>query len=324
MISTLNSIEKKASKRGKTVVLPESGDSRILEAASELLKRKSANIILVGDQDEIIESGVDLNLNRVEVRSWKTEQNREMFVQFLVKKLKRKNLTEKDADKMLSNPLTYAGTMVALNHADAAVAGAIATTGDVIRAGIYTIGLHRKSELVSSTFLMSLKNGKAITYSDCGVVPYPESEQLASIGIDAGHTHMQLTGESPRIAFLSFSTMGSAIHERVDLVRKAVEIARSKNTGWIIDGELQFDAAWLPEVAEKKAPGSILKGDTNVFIFPNLDAGNIAYKITERLAGARATGPILQGLNKPYLDLSRGCSVHDIISAVHVASLLAD
>lgn len=322
-MNILESLEIRASKSGKTVVLPETQDPRIIKAAFEIQKQESGKIILIGKRDDFAQNGTDFNDFNIKIRSWDTERQRDRFLDYLVEKLKKKNLTKKDADHMLSDSLVYAGTLVALDEADAAIAGSVATTGDVIRAGLNTIGVHPKSELVSSTFLMSLTDDRTITYSDCGVVPYPDSGQLASIGIDAGHTHQKLTGETPAIAFLSFSTKGSASHERVDLVRNAVEIARSKKTGWNIDGELQFDAAWLPEVAERKAPDSSLKGDANVFIFPNLDAGNIAYKITERLAGARATGPILQGLTKPYLDLSRGCSVDDIISAVHVASVLA-
>jgi phosphate acetyltransferase len=170
---------------------------------------------------------------------------------------------------------------------------------------------------------MEMPNGKVFTYADCGVVPYPDSEQLASIALDSGKTHQLLTGVEPRIAFLSFSTKGSAQHERVDLVREAFELARKQNETWEMDGELQFDAAYMSEIAHRKAPDSPLAGRTNVFIFPNLDAGNIAYKITERLAGAVATGPILQGLSKPYLDLSRGCSVDDIVNAVSVGALLS-
>jgi phosphate acetyltransferase len=171
---------------------------------------------------------------------------------------------------------------------------------------------------------MEMPDGRVFTYADCGVVPYPEFEQLASIAIDAGHTHLMLTGEEPVIAFLSFSTYGSARHERVELVTKAMKSAKTKKPGWKIDGELQFDAALLPEVAERKAPDSTVAGKANVFIFPNLDAANIAYKITERLAGATATGPILQGLNKPFMDLSRGCSVDDIINAACVGLLMSD
>jgi phosphate acetyltransferase len=322
MMKILDDIEQRSAKLNKTVVLPESEDPRVLKAASRILEKQNSSLILISDTE--VPSGINTEHSSIEIRSWKRETEKQKFLELLLNNLEHKSITEEEADKMLASPLVYAGALVALGYADAAVAGSIATTASVIRSGLYTIGVSPESELVSSIFLMSLPNGKTITYSDCGVVPYPDSVQLASIAQDAGNTHQVLTGEIPRIAFLSFSTKGSARHERVDLVSKATEIAAAKSTGWIIDGELQFDAAFVPEIAKEKAPDSPLAGSANVFIFPNLDAGNIAYKITERVAGARATGPILQGLNKPYLDLSRGCSIDDIISAVHVAAVLSE
>jgi phosphate acetyltransferase len=322
MMKILDDIEQRSAKLNKTIVLPESEDPRVLKAASRILEKQNSSLILISDTE--VPSGINTEHSSIEIRSWKRETEKQKFLELLLNNLEHKSITEEEADKMLASPLVYAGALVALGYADAAVAGSIATTASVIRSGLYTIGVSPESELVSSIFLMSLPNGKTITYSDCGVVPYPDSVQLASIAQDAGNTHQVLTGEIPRIAFLSFSTKGSARHERVDLVSKATEIAAAKSTGWIIDGELQFDAAFVPEIAKEKAPDSPLAGSANVFIFPNLDAGNIAYKITERVAGARATGPILQGLNKPYLDLSRGCSIDDIISAVHVAAVLSE
>jgi phosphate acetyltransferase len=321
MTDILANIEKRASGNKKKIVLPETNDPRVIEAANMIIGKQSCDLILIpvsGQKPAGLKSG-----NSVETISWEYEQDKEQFLELLLANLNHKSLSIEEAEKMLSNPLVYAGALVALNRADAAVAGSIATTASVIRSGIYTIGVSPYSELVSSIFLMSLKDGRTITYSDCAVVPYPDSQQLASIAIDAGKTHRLLTGENPKIALLSFSTKGSARHERVDLVREAVEITRKKSPGWLIDGELQFDTAFVPEIAHRKAPGSPLGGNANVFIFPNLDAGNIAYKITERVAGARATGPILQGLRKPYLDLSRGCSIDDIVSAVHVAAVLS-
>lgn len=224
---------------------------------------------------------------------------------------------------MCSSPLFTAGWLLDNGIADAAVAGSVASTPDVIRAALRTVGVARDSTIVSSSFLMEMPDGNVFTYADCAVVPYPDSEQLASIAMDAGKTHQKLTGNAPVIAFLSFSTKGSAVHESVELVHKAYTIAKQKNSDWAMDGELQFDTAFVPDIAIRKAPESPVAGKTNVFVFPNLDAGNIGYKITERLAGALATGPILQGLDKPYMDLSRGCSVDDIVNTACVGVLLS-
>jgi phosphate acetyltransferase len=171
---------------------------------------------------------------------------------------------------------------------------------------------------------MALKGGQVLTYADCGVVPYPDEAQLADIAIESARTHQLLTQEKPVVAMLSFSTKGSAKHERTELVTNALEMACKKAPDLQIDGEFQFDAAFVPEVAKRKAPESTVAGNANVFIFPNLDAGNIAYKITERLAGATATGPILQGLSKPMMDLSRGCRWQDIVNAACVAILMSE
>ena len=184
------------------------------------------------------------------------------------------------------------------------------------------IGLKPGSNVVSSSFLMSFEDGRNFTYADGAVVPYPTSDQLSTIAFDSAHTHRALTGEEPRVALLSFSSKGSADHERVHLVRDAYDKILLKKPDFYVDGELQFDAAYIPEIGERKAPDSDVAGQANVFIFPNLDAGNISYKITERLAGATATGPIIQGLAKPMMDLSRGCSWQDIVNTACVCCLM--
>ncbi len=322
MKDILADIEKRSIEKKKTVVLPETNDARVIEAAERIVEKESSKLIFISENEKLEKYFSDHP--SIQFMSWNRETDKELCIELILSNLRHKSISVSEAENMLSDPLIYAGALVALNRADAAVAGSVATTASVIRSGLYTVGVKPDSKLVSSIFLMSLTNGKTISYSDCAVVPYPDSQQLASIAIDAGNSHHILTGEIPKIAFLSFSTKGSAKHEKVDLVRKAVEIANSKSPGWIIDGELQFDTAYVPEIASKKAPDSPIGGSANVFIFPNLDAGNIAYKITERVAGARATGPILQGFNKPYLDLSRGCSTADIVSSIHVASVLSD
>jgi len=205
--------------------------------------------------------------------------------------------------------------------ADAAVSGAVNTTPNVFRAGIKCLGTKEDMKTASSFFLMILPDGRALTYADCGLLPYPTAEELADITIISAANHQKLTQEIPRVAMLSFSTRGSAEHERVSHVQKAFELVKKRAPDLIVDGEIQFDAAFVPEVSARKAPGSPIKGDANVFIFPNLDAGNIAYKITERIGKARALGPLLQGLSKPWMDLSRGCSVDDIVLVSAIALL---
>ena len=220
-----------------------------------------------------------------------------------------------------SDPLIEAALLVKSGAADAAVAGATRSTAEVLKTGFQILGVSPEVEVVSSSFLMVLPNGINLAYGDCAVLPEPNSEQLCSIAISTASTYRSLIGEEPRIAMLSFSTHGSADHPRVIKVRDAVSLVRKQDPKLIVDGELQFDAAWVPEIAASKAPNSSLKGNANVFIFPDLDSANIAYKITERLAGARAIGPLLQGLDGIFHDLSRGCSTQDIIDLSVISAL---
>ena len=223
----------------------------------------------------------------------------------------------------LDDPLHVAALMVAAGEADACVAGATRPTPDVVRAALYCIGTAPGVDILSSCFLLVLVDGTPITYADCGVVPEPDFEQLASIAIASAATHAQLTGEEPRVAMLSYSTKGSAGGPRVELVRAATGLVRSRAPGLAVDGELQFDAAWVPGVAASKAPGSTVAGRANVFVFPDLSSGNIAYKVTQRLAGAEAYGPLLQGTAGVIHDLSRGCSVDDIVAVATIAAYQA-
>lgn len=319
-------IRSRAADKKKQIIFPESEDTRILKAASELVDKSLTDVILIGDEELIRKSAASsgIVLDGVRFVNFADDRHKNEMIEYLVDKNSRKNLSREDAYHLLMQPLVYAAVNVAGGRADAAVAGSIATTGQVIKSGLTGIGVHPDSKIISSIFLMEMPDGRSFTYADCGVVPYPDSEQLSAIAIDSAKTHSVLTGEEPRIAFLSFSTKGSAKHEMVDHVIEAFEIAKQKMPNLKMDGELQFDAAFVPEVAKRKAPESVLKGDANVFIFPNLDAANIGYKITERLAGATATGPILQGLARPFMDLSRGCTWEDIVNVSCAASLLAD
>ncbi|MCY3850271.1 MAG: phosphate acyltransferase [Acidimicrobiaceae bacterium] len=224
-----------------------------------------------------------------------------------------------DAD----DPLVVSAALVKTGWAAGCVAGASRASADVVRAGLRVLGVAPGVEVLSSCFFFVLPDGRSMVYGDCGVLPDPDDRQLASVAVSSAATFAQLSGEEPRVAMLSFSTKGSAGHQRVDKVRSATAIARRLAPHLKIDGELQFDAAWAPAVAEIKAPGSDVAGRANVFVFPDLDSGNIAYKITERLGGAMAFGPLLQGLDGVLHDLSRGCSVHDIVNVAVIASIQA-
>ena len=219
----------------------------------------------------------------------------------------------------LGDPLHVAALMVAAGEADACVGGATRSTADVVRAALSCIGLAPGVETISSCFLLVLPDGTPITFGDCGVVPEPDAGQLAQIAMSSAATHESLVGERARVAMLSYSTKGSAAGPRVERVRSATEIVRRRAPSLAIDGKLQFDAAWAPEVARSKAPGSEVAGSANVFVFPDLDSGNIAYKITERLGGARAYGPLLQGTARVLHDLSRGCDTDDIVTVAVIA-----
>ena len=307
----------KASKSLKTIVLPRSSDERVLKAAHFLSQEGLCNVVLIHNEN------IGFVSDSIQVIDPITSNNLEKYAIAFYEKRKHKGLTEEQAKEIVKDPLFFAASMVAEDDADGCVAGSISTTGDVLRAAIQTIGLKQGSNVVSSIFLMSFDDGKVFSYGDCAVVPYPTSDQLATIAIDSAVSHLALTGEEPKVALLSFATKGSARHERVDLVEEALELAKEKNPLLKIDGSLQFDAAYVDSIGKKKAPDSEVAGKANVYIFPNLDAGNIGYKITERLAGASATGPIIQGLAKPMMDLSRGCSWEDIVNTSCVAALMS-
>ncbi len=222
-----------------------------------------------------------------------------------------------------TDPLRHAMDLVKANDVIGCVAGATRSTADVLRAAIRAVGREPRSDLVSSSFLLVLPGGRSVVYADCAVVPDPDASQMATIAIAAGRTFAELTGETPRVAMLSFSTRGSASHHLVDKVRAATDLVRRQAPDLTVDGELQFDAAFVPEIAARKAPGSEVAGAANVFVFPSLDAANIAYKITERIGGATALGPLLQGFAAPIHDLSRGCSAEDLYEVAAIAGFQA-
>jgi phosphate acetyltransferase len=247
----------------------------------------------------------------------------EACAQQLFENREHRGLSLEAATKAVEDPLLYAALLVKIGAVDGAVAGSVASTSSVIRAALHGVGMAEGGKTVSSFFLMQFPD-QAVTFSDCGVVPSPDARQLAEIAISAARSHRILTGQVPRVALLSFSTLGSAEHEEVNKVRQALKLVKQWQPELIIDGELQFDSAWVPNVAARKAPGSPVAGQANVLVFPDLNSGNIAYKIAERLGGAQALGPLIQGIQRPFMDLSRGCRVQDIVDVTVIASILAD
>jgi len=324
----MNIIEKfrnLAKSKKKAIVLPEGEEDRVIKAAAILLEQELVTPILIGDPDKI-EARVkhmDINLSGIEIRFPQTSPFLERWSDKFYEMRKHKNLTHEQAKESIKNPLFFGAFMVHEGLADGAVAGSINTTGDVLRAGIQVIGLAENVSVISSSFIMALKDGKILTFADCAVIPAPDAEQLASIAISSAHTHQRLVEEMPRVAMLSFSTKGSARHEDVEKVIEATRLIREKDKNLAVDGELQFDAAYLESVAAKKAPGSEVAGQANVYIFPDLDAGNIGYKIAQRIGQAEAIGPIIQGLKHPFNDLSRGCSVDDIVNVACICAIIS-
>jgi len=318
-ITLLDEIREKAKKLKKHIVLPDSLDERTLRAARIIVDEKIADVTLIGDEEKIysLAEKIGVNLSGVRIVNPLKSELLSDFSHIFYNLRKHKGISFDEASETMRNPLFFGAMMVREGMADGSVAGSTSTTADVLRAGIQVVGLMEGISIVSSFFLIVFPN-KVYSFADCGVVPNPTAEQLADIAILTAVNHKKLTGEEPIVAMLSFSTKGSARHEMVDKVIQATEIAKSKRPDLIIDGELQLDAAIVPEVARIKAPDSPVRGNANVLIFPNLDAGNIGYKMAQRMAGAEALGPLVQGLKKPCFDLSRGCSVEDIVNVVAI------
>ena len=320
----LDTLFTKAAALQRTIVFPDATDERTLRAARILADKAIVKPALVGLRADIeaLASAKGISLDDVIILDPTTHPERFIHADKFYELRRAKGLSPIQAVEILRNPLYFAAMHVREGYADGSVGGSISSTGDVLRAAIQAIGTAPGIATVSSFFLMLFPD-KLFAYGDCAVVPAPTAAQLADIALATAANFERLTGETPRVAMLSFSTKGSAEHESVTKVREALEIVKSKNPELIVDGELQFDTAFVPSVGERKAPGSSVAGRANVYIFPDLNAGNIGYKITERLGGAQAVGPVVQGLAKPYLDLSRGCTAEDIVATAAIAALMA-
>ena len=329
MSAFLDSVKERAKQDKKTIVLPESMDRRTFGGAAAVLKEGLANLVIIGNPEEIAKNSQGLDVSGAVFVDPATYEKTEAYINKLVELRQKKGMTyEMAKDLLLHEYMYFACMMVKMGDADGLVSGAIHSTGDMLRPALQIIKTAPGIKVVSSCFIMELPDPKwgdngVMIFGDCAVIPNPTAEELAAIAIASAASGKQLVDINPRVAMLSFSTKGSAKHENVTKVQEATRLAHELAPDLQLDGELQADAALVESVGQLKSPGSTVAGHANVLVFPDLQAGNIGYKLVQRLAGAEAIGPIIQGLAKPVSDLSRGCSVDDIVSVVSITAVKA-
>jgi phosphate acetyltransferase len=324
----INKIKENARKHDMRIVLPEGTEIRTLKAADQVIAENLARVILIGNPEKInalaVENGLN-NIGKAKIVNPENHEKKEAYIDMLFEIRKSKGLSREDAAKLALDPLYLAVLMIKAGDADGEVAGADNATGDVLRPAFQIVKTLPGISVVSGAFIMILNDKEfgedgLMVFADCAVHPNPTARELAEIAVATGHTTRAIAGFEPKIAMLSFSTKGSAKHEMVDKVVEAAKIAKEMAPDMMIEGELQSDAAIIPEIGQKKAPGSKIAGQANVLVFPTLETGNIAYKLVQRMAHAEAIGPVLQGMAAPINDLSRGCSVSDIVNLVAITA----
>ncbi|MDD4494748.1 MAG: phosphate acetyltransferase [Eubacteriales bacterium] len=312
----------------KTIVLPESTDRRVLEAASMITKRQIADVILVGNREDISKAAPDIDLGGISIEDPLNSDKYDDFVESFYEMRKAKGLTKEQAAETMKNPLYYGVMLVKKNFADGMVAGAVNSTSNTLRPALQILKTAPGTKLVSAFFVIVVPNESyghkgAFIYADSGLVENPDADQLSEIAIESAKSFKLLVQAEPKVAMLSYSTYGSAKSELTEKVIQATKLAKEKAPELILDGELQADAALVKSVSRSKAPGNVIDGEANVLVFPDLNSGNIAYKLTQRLANAEAYGPVTQGLAKPVNDLSRGCSAEDIVGVAAITAVQA-
>ena len=323
----IDEIKEKARADKKTIVLPESEDRRVLEATETILKEGLANVVLIGNEEQIKKDAADLDISGATIVDPATSDKTQAYIDKLVELRQKKGMTQEQAKDIMLNQRTYYGVMmVKMGDADGMVSGACHSTADTLRPSLQILKTKPGTKLVSAFFLMEVPNCEygengTFVFADCGLNQNPTPDELAAIAVSSAESFKMLVGKEPKVAMLSHSTKGSAKHADVDKVVEAVKIAKETAPDLMLDGELQLDAAIVPSVGASKAPGSQVAGQANVLIFPDLDAGNIGYKLVQRLAKAEAFGPMTQGIAAPVNDLSRGCSASDIVGVAAITAV---
>ena len=329
-MSFIDSIKEKAKKEIKSIVLPESNDIRVLKGAEKAIKENYANIVLVGDENEIqkLAKDNDIDISKAKIVNPRTSEKYEEYANLFYELRKNKGMTLEKAKETVLNEVYFGMMMVKSGDADGLVSGACHSTADTLRPALQILKTAPNTKLVSAFFLMVVPNCKygedgVFIFGDSGLNENPDPEQLSEIAISSSKSFKQLTGKEPKVAMLSYSTYGSAKSELTEKVIEATKLLKQKEPNLICDGELQLDAAIVPEVVSSKAPGSPLKGEANVLIFPDLNAGNIGYKLVQRLGKAEAYGPLCQGIARAVNDLSRGCNSDDVAGVIAITAVQA-
>ena len=329
-MSFIENIKQRAKQDIKTIILPEAEDKRVLEAASKVIAQGFAKVILLGNKAQIENNSKENNidLTGVEIIDIPSSIKKQEYAQKLFELRQAKGMTQDEASKLIEEPIYYGMMMLKLGEADGLVSGAAHSTSNTLRPALQILKTAPNTKLVSAFFVMCVPNCEygehgTFIYGDSGLVENPNADELSEIAISSAKSFENLVGSEPKVAMLSYSTYGSAKSELTEKVIEATKLVKEKNPDLLVDGELQVDAAIIPEVSKSKAPGSPLEGNANVLIFPDLNAGNIGYKLTQRLAKAEAYGPLCQGIAKPVNDLSRGCSADDIVGVVAITAVQA-